>query len=126
MTTAKALVVDDDEGILRVLAAYLKSNDEYEVLTTTSSQDALEIVKNTPIDLLISDIMMPGKDGYKICDEIKTKVSSDIPVIVFTAQKLEKDIMDEVHKYYGADDYLFKPFEIEELLEKIERLLEKK
>ena len=107
MTTARALIVDDDETILRVVSAYLKRNDEYEVLIASSPQEALEIVKKSPVDLLITDIMMPGILGTRLFQEIR-QTSPNTGCILISGY--EKDMyslppgMPFLKKPFGADE----------------------
>ena len=74
MATVRVLIVDDDQTVLEILAAYLDRNGGYETVTTSDPKKALEIVQNNTIDLLIADIMMPDLLGPKLFDEVK-KVS---------------------------------------------------
>jgi two-component system cell cycle sensor histidine kinase/response regulator CckA len=116
MTSARALIVDDDETILRVVSAYLKRNDKYEVLTASSPQEALEIVKKSPVDLLITDIMMPGILGTRLFQEIK-QTSPNTGCILISGY--EKDM------YNLPSDMLFlkKPFGADELFSAIRKVI---
>ncbi len=118
----KILVVDDEPDIVKVVKMRLE-HEGYKVITLTSSAQAVEVVQNEKPDLVLLDIMMPGKDGYQVCDQIKTEISNEIPVIVFSAKPLEKDLIKEAHRAYGADDYITKPFDVKDLLVKIRNLI---
>lgn len=117
----KILVIDDDHGSLLLVESLLKANG-YEVLTLDFPKDTMKLIKRERPDLVLLDILMPYKDGYKVCEEIKTVYGKKIPVIVFTAKPYEKDLIPEAHKDFGADDYVLKPFDSKTLLEKIKKL----
>jgi two-component system phosphate regulon response regulator OmpR len=117
---AHILVVDDDEGIRSLVKRYL---DENKYLTTTASnaEDAFEKVKIIKFDLIILDIMMPGKNGLEFIQENKKDL--DTPIILLTAKGLADDRVEGLE--IGADDYLPKPFEPKELLLRIKNILNK-
>jgi DNA-binding response OmpR family regulator len=106
----KVLVVDDDKGTL-VLAKNLLKEEGHEVIILDNPRFAIKKIKNEHPDLVILDILMPYKDGYKLCEEIKEAFHDKIPVIIFTSQPYEKDLIKDAYKDFGADDYLLKPFE---------------
>ena len=116
MATARALIVDDDETILRVVSAYLKRNDEYEVLTASSPQEAIEIVQMTPVDLLITDIMMPGILGTRLFQEIR-QTSPNTGCILISGY--EKDM----YNLPSGMLFLKKPFGADELLSAIKKAI---
>ena len=123
MAAKKIVIFDDEADILRVTEARLKKND-FEVVCFDSSRNALEDIKREMPDLILLDISMPYKDGYQVCDEVRCDESvKHIPVIVFTAQPIEKNFIDKAYYFYGATDYVAKPFNIEELVEKIKKHL---
>ena len=115
----KILVIDDEADIAELVKMRLE-NEGYQVSTLTSSRDAIEVIKQEKPDLILLDIKMPGKDGYQVCDEVKSDDQiKNIPVIVFTAKPQEKDLMKDVHSFYGAQDFVLKPIDHNELLSKI-------
>ena len=116
MPTAKVLIVDDDFTVLGILSSYLKRNGGYEVRTTSNPQEALEISRNDPVDLLIADIMMPGMLGPKLFQEIK--LTSPKAACIFISG-YERDM------YNLPSDILFlsKPVESVELFSTIEKAL---
>ena len=116
MATTKALIVDDDETILGVISAYLNRYDEYEVLATSSPQKALEIVKSTPIDLLISDIMMPGMLGSRLFQEIR-QISPETICILISGYG------EEMYSLPSGVLFLKKPFSTNELLSTIKKAM---
>jgi two-component system phosphate regulon response regulator OmpR len=117
---AHILVVDDDEGIRTLVKKYLNENN-YLVTTANSAEDAFEKIQIIKFDLIILDIMMPGKSGLEFIKENQKKL--DTPVILLTA-KGEADERVEGLKV-GADDYLPKPFEPKELILRIQNIIQK-
>ncbi|MBN2319958.1 MAG: response regulator [Acidobacteria bacterium] len=117
MITARALIVDDDETILRVVSAYLNRNDAYEVLTASSPQAALEIVRSAPVDLLISDIMMPGILGTRLFQEIKQISPNTVCILISGYEK-------EMYNLPSDMVFLKKPFGADELFSTIEKATE--
>ena len=117
---AHILVVDDDDGIRDLVKEYLKQNN-YLVTTAKSSEDAFEKVKIIKFDLIVLDIMMPGKTGLEFTIENKKKI--DTPIILLTAKGEASDRIEGLE--VGADDYLPKPFEPKELILRINNVLNK-
>ena len=117
---AHILVVDDDDGIRSLVKEYLEKND-YLVTTAKNSEDALEKVKIIKFDLIILDIMMPGKTGLEFTYENKKKI--DTPIILLTAKGEASERVEGLE--IGADDYLPKPFEPKELILRISNILNK-
>ena len=111
------LVVDDDEQILDFLRPKLRGSG-YNVLTANNGNEALEQVKAQEPDLLVLDLMMPGKDGLETLKEIRD--FSSVPVIVLSARGADVDKIKGLE--LGADDYLSKPFNPDELLARIKAL----
>jgi len=121
----KILVIDDDPGALKLVESILTAKG-YQVITLNYPKHVINIIKKENPDLVILDIIMPYKDGYKVCEEIKGLFSNRIPVMVCTSQPYEKEFIKDAHKDFGADDYLIKPFESKILLEKIDKLIKQK
>ena len=117
---AHILVVDDDDGIRSLVKKYLDENN-YLVTTASSAEDASEKIKMIKFDLIILDIMMPGKSGLEFLNENKFFI--DTPVILLTAKGEPKERVEGLES--GADDYLPKPFEPQELLLRIKNILSK-
>ena len=115
---AHILVVDDDEGIRLLVKKYLNEN-KYLITTADSSEDAIEKVKIIKFDLIILDIMMPGKSGIEFIQEKKKDLET--PVILLTAKGQASERVEGLET--GADDYLPKPFEPKELLLRIKSIL---
>ena len=117
---AHILVVDDDEGIRSLVKKYLNEN-EFLVTTADSAEDAKEKIKMIKFDLIILDIMMPGKSGLDFIEENKNNLDS--PVILLTAKGNAAERVEGLE--IGADDYLAKPFEPKELILRIKNILSK-
>ncbi len=117
---AHILVVDDDEGIKSLLKKYLNEN-KFLITTAGSAEDAFEKVKIIKFDLIILDIMMPGKSGLEFLQENKSNL--DTPIILLTAKGQANERVEGLE--FGADDYLAKPFEPKELLLRIKNILNK-
>jgi CheY-like chemotaxis protein len=93
----------------------------YEILTAVDGQKALDLIKKEPPDLIFLDLRLPLISGYEVCKQIKAdERMKSIPVILFTASS---DRISEKARETGADDYMTKPFEPEDLLEKIKKFL---
>lgn len=116
------LAVDDDLSILQVLEARLASV-EFRVLTAMNGQEAIEIVKNQHVDLLISDVRMPAMSGTDLFTEVHA-LKPKLPVIFLTAYGTIPDAVNAVKA--GAVDYLTKPFDGRELLQKVREVLKHK
>ena len=117
---AHILVVDDDDGIRTLVKKYLIEN-KFLVTTAESAEDATEKIRIIKFDLIILDIMMPGKSGLDFITEHKKKL--DTPIILLTAKGEAKERIEVLE--YGADDYLPKPFEPRELTLRIKNILGK-
>ncbi len=117
---AHILVVDDDDGIRSLVKKYLNDNN-FLVTTAVSSEDASEKIKIIKFDLIVLDIMMPGKNGLEFIKEHKKKLES--PVILLTAKGEASERVEGLE--IGADDYLPKPFEPKELILRIKNILNK-
>ena len=103
---AHILVVDDDDGIRLLVKKYLNENN-YLVTTANSAEDAVEKIKIIQFDLIILDIMMPGKNGLEFIQENQKKLET--PIILLTAKGETSERVEGLQ--VGADDYLAKPFE---------------
>ena len=117
---AHILVVDDDDGIRLLIKQYLNENN-FLVTTSNSAENAQEKISIIKFDLIILDIMMPGKSGLDFIKENKLKI--DTPIILLTAKGAADDRVGGLEM--GADDYLPKPFEPKELTLRIKNILNK-
>ena len=114
MSKISVLVVDDEPETVKYVAANLRAR-RYDVLTAEDGQTALKLFAESPVDLIILDIMLPGLDGFQVCQAIRRQ--SGVPIIVLSARGQQKDIVRALD--LGADDYLTKPFGADELLARI-------
>lgn len=120
----KIMLVDDEPEILDLVSMRLRSWG-YDVMTAIDGENALTLLEKQLPDLILLDVMMPGKDGYEICNEIKTnEKTARIPVILFTAKPEQKEKLKSNYDFIAADDYILKPFEPEDLLLKIKRFID--
>ena len=117
---AHILVVDDDEGIRSLVKKYLDEKN-YLVTTAHNAENAFEKIKIIKFDLIILDIMMPGKSGLDFLNENKKNINT--PVILLTAKGEPNERIEGLEK--GADDYLPKPFEPKELDLRIKNIINK-
>ena len=114
------LVIDDDEGIRSLVKKYLNEN-KFLVTTAQNAEDAQKKIEIIKFDLIILDIMMPGKTGIEFIQE--NKQSLETPIILLTAKGESSDRIEGLE--VGADDYLPKPFEPKELILRIKNILKK-
>ena len=117
---AHILVVDDDDGIRSLLNQYLTDNN-FLVTTANNADDAAEKILIIKFDLIILDVMMPGKSGLEFTQEYKNKINT--PIILLTAKGSANERIAGLE--VGADDYLPKPFEPKELVLRIKNIINK-
>ena len=117
---AHILVVDDDDRIRSLVKQYLTENN-FLVTTANSAEDAGEKIKIIKFDLIVLDIMMPGKNGLEFTQEHKEKINTPIILLTAKGEAIERVEGLEI----GADDYLPKPFEPKELILRIKNILNK-
>ncbi len=118
MQSHNLLIIDDDDGLNRLLEEYLGKFGHH-LTCATSAAEGLRTLQRQPPDLLILDIMLPDQDGLSLCREIRREY--DLPIIMLTARG---DVTDRiVGLELGADDYLAKPFEPRELVARIDSVL---
>lgn len=121
MNIDKILIVDDEEHIVELIKYNLEANS-YKVLTADNGVDAIKIAKKEIPQLILLDIMLPGKNGNEVCKEIrKDPVISNMPVIMITAKGEEVDRILGLE--LGADDYITKPFSVRELVARVKAVL---
>ena len=117
-TVRTILVIDDDERLRELVDEYLSSRG-FSVVTAENGDTGLEKLANGGIDLVVLDVMMPGRDGFDVVREVRR--DSRVPIIMLTARGEETDRI--VGLELGADDYLAKPFNPRELLARIQAVL---
>jgi len=120
------LVVDDEEDILNLISKVLTEN-RYSVMTASTGREALAIVKKEPIDLIILDAMLPEIHGFDICKRIKGSAKyGHIPVIMISAIYRGWRFARDLKESYGVDEFVEKPFKIQQLLKIVETMLRSK
>ena len=115
----KILLCEDDENLGMLLSEYLQAKNYDATLCKDGEEGYREFLKNK-FDICVLDLMMPRKDGFTLCGDIK-QVNPDMPVIFLTAKALKEDVIDGFK--LGADDYITKPFSMEELTYRIDAIL---
>jgi DNA-binding response OmpR family regulator len=116
----RIMVVDDDSHIRKLIRLYLR-NEGFEIIEAENGEEALSFLETTPIDLVILDIMMPKKDGWDLCLEIRE--NWDIPILMVTAKGESQEKIKGFK--LGADDYVVKPFDPLELMMRVKALLKR-
>lgn len=116
--SAKILVVEDEERIRQFLQRGL-TFEGYRVDAAADGQEALDLARDEPPDLVLLDIMLPGMDGVEVCRRIRS--ASEVPILMLTAKEAIEDRVAGLDA--GADDYLVKPFAFDELLARVRALL---
>ena len=115
---SRLLVVDDDASLVSVLRLAL-TLEGYELVTSHDGEESLKIFASEHPDLIILDVALPGLDGFTVCERIRAV--SDVPILMLTGRDQVPDRVAGLE--HGADDYLIKPFAVEELLARISALL---
>jgi DNA-binding NarL/FixJ family response regulator len=117
------LIADDDEQFVYFLSTLLESAG-YDVVATTCADDAVLAAREGRPDAAIVDVVMPGRGGYSVCRELREEIDPDLPVMFVSGERT--DPMDRAAGILvGGDDYLVKPLHPEELLARLQRLLER-
>ena len=113
------LVVEDDKNLRKLVTTYLQRN-KYNTYEATNGEEALNVLDQSYIDLIVSDIMMPKMDGYELIKSLR-EAKYDVPILIITAKS---EIEDKKEGFLlGADDYMVKPIDIEEMLLRVQVLL---
>ena len=121
MANEKILVVDDEEHIAELISYNLTSNG-YKVITANNGNDAVKLAVEEKPNLILLDLMIPGKDGYDVCKEVRSNNEiRNTPIIMLTAKSEELDKILGLE--LGADDYITKPFSVRELLARVKAVL---
>lgn len=120
---ARIMVVDDNPKIRRVVRVILEK-EGYNVEEIESGKECLRRLKKEKPDLILLDVMMPEEDGWEVCKKIKSdEKHKDIPVAMLTVRASEEDMNKSIE--HGADAHINKPFDVEDLLDRVESLLGK-
>ena len=113
----RVLLVDDERAILKVLSIKLRISG-YDVVTASSGKEALDVISSACPDVMLLDVVMPGMDGFEVLEKLRT--SSELPIIVFSArpENAQKALS------LGANDFLAKPLDVDDMIKRIEQLLD--
>lgn len=117
----KLLLAEDDHDFAAILKQYLELH-QFEVIWAQNGEIALDYFKNQAFDICIFDVMMPKLDGFSLAEKIIT-INPEIPFIFLTARKLKEDKI--IGLKLGADDYIIKPFEVDELVLRLQNILKR-
>jgi two-component system alkaline phosphatase synthesis response regulator PhoP len=117
--TAKILIIEDEPGLITTLRDRLHKQG-YLVTTARDGEAGLDLMKREPADLILLDLMLPGQNGLTVCEKLR-KAGSTAPILMLTARRQTKDKVAGLKA--GGDDYLTKPFQMSELLARVEALL---
>lgn len=121
MSKVKVLLAEDEASLGMIVKESLETRD-FLVFLAEDGEQAVEIYKKKQPDILVLDVMMPKKDGFSVAEDIR-KENKRIPIIFLTAKSQTSDVLEGFHK--GGNDYLKKPFSIEELIVRIKALLDR-
>ncbi|ROR32098.1 response regulator transcription factor [Inmirania thermothiophila] len=117
----RVLVVDDEPNIVLSLE-YLMRREGYEVQTAADGEEALARIREAPPDLVLLDVMMPGLDGYRVCEAVRADPAlAGVRIVMLTAKG--RDVERERGLALGADDYITKPFSTREVADKVRAIL---
>ena len=117
----KLLLAEDDFDFAAILKQYLELH-QFEVIWAENGEIALDYFKNQTFDICVFDVMMPKMDGFSLAEKIIT-INPEIPFIFLTARKLKEDKI--IGLKLGADDYIIKPFEVDELILRLQNILKR-
>lgn len=121
MLKKKILIIEDEPDAATLLRMMLEKHG-YEILCALDGKEGYRLARTRGPDLILLDLMLPGADGFWVCEMIKTDVKfAGIPIIILTARSADDDL--SVARKCGADDYVVKPFEFEDLLAKIKKMI---
>lgn len=116
----KILVAEDEPMLLKTIELKLKK-EGYEVVSTSDGRQAIEQIEKEVPDLIITDIMMPYASGLEIISFVRKSITRKTPIIILSAMEQEKVVMEAFE--LGADDYITKPFSLNELAIRVKRLM---
>ncbi|MBW3539540.1 MAG: response regulator [Planctomycetes bacterium] len=119
----KALIVDDDEDLVELIRDALEADGRFEIRVANNGFDAGMLVKEYHPDIIVLDVMLPDINGKEVCQRVRSDSTLDDVKIICISGMVEQDKVQEL-KAAGADDFKQKPFEVEELMERICKLLD--
>jgi DNA-binding response OmpR family regulator len=114
------LIVEDEPALVGILE-YLFKDEGYNIIKVYDGSDAIKAIKTMPVDIVLLDIMLPGVDGFRVCQYIKKNTA--IPVVILSAKKEDEDRIKGLE--IGAEDYITKPFNHKELILRIKKIVER-
>jgi two-component system, OmpR family, alkaline phosphatase synthesis response regulator PhoP len=117
--SAKILIIEDEPGLVTTLRDRLRKHG-YEVSAARDGDTGLQMALREPVDLILLDLMLPGQNGLSVCEKMR-KAGSTTPILMLTARRQTRDKVAGLKA--GGDDYLTKPFQMSELLARVEALL---
>ena len=120
MANASTILLVDDEDSIQTLLTYPLERDGYRVVQARDGEEALTRFAEEEVDLVVLDLMLPGMSGYAVCESLRS-AGEDMPVLILSARTLTEDRTRGFD--VGADQYLIKPFDLEELLSRVNSLL---
>ena len=120
MKTKKILLVEDDLMLLYLLDFRLKK-EGYFVETANNGKDAISKIKSDPLDLVVSDIMMPFVSGLELTEFIKNECEAEIPIVIISSAGQEEMVLEAFN--IGADDFIAKPFSPNELIVRLKKMI---
>lgn len=124
MNTPKILIIDDEIDLVETIRFPLEL-EGYQIMVAYNGEEGLQLARREKPDLIILDLMLPKIDGYKICRFLKfDEKYKHIPIIMLTARSQEKDRL--LGKETGADEYITKPFDLDDLVNKIKKYISPK
>ena len=122
MTDRQTILVADDEQDIRELVAYRLSRSGFSVIEARDGEEALRLATAQPLDMAVLDVMMPGLNGYQVTERLRgTPATEQLPVLLMSASVQDSDISRGFAA--GADDYLTKPFQPDDLLARVRAVL---
>ncbi len=121
--TAKILIIEDDSSAARLIG-YAFEHEGHEVLSASNGLQGMVMVREKRPDVIILDVMLPGLDGFEVCNRLKSdERTAHIPIVMLSAKGQDVDV--ETGKKVGADEYIVKPIDPDELLSRIEKFITK-
>jgi two-component system, OmpR family, alkaline phosphatase synthesis response regulator PhoP len=118
----KRILIADDEDNIRELVRASLEDDGYELFEARDGDEALAVARKVKPDLIVLDVMMPGKTGYQVCEELKADPAADPAYVIFLSAR-GKPIAEMTGKLRGGDEYLTKPFDPAELSRRVKKAL---
>lgn len=117
----KRILVAEDNKLIQQTIAYKLGKDGFEVITVNDGKACLEMIENTKVDLLITDLFMPFVNGHEVISTIRNEWNNNLPIIVLSSAGAEDTVLKAFE--LGGDDYMVKPFSLGELTIRVKKLL---